>query len=81
MNEQVIYCGPAIPRGGLGAFAVFIGPLPENVKKLIVQCHEIGRLIVPIDQLAVTRAALGKKGTEEHRLYEAVKKHKWEVAE
>lgn len=81
MNEQVIYCGPAIPRGGLGAFAVFIGELPENVKKLIGQCPEISKLIVPIERLAAVRAAVAVKGTEEHRLFEAVKKHKWEVAE
>ena len=81
MNEQVIYCGPAIPRGGLGAFAVFIGGVPDFVRKLIDQCPEIGGLIVPVGQLAVTRAAVSKKGTEEHRLFEAVKKHKWEVAE
>ena len=81
MNEQTVYCGPALPRGGLGAFAVFIGPLPESVKKLIAQCPEIGSLIVPVEQLALTRAAVAKKGTEEHRLFEAVKKHKWEATE
>ena len=81
MNEQTVYCGPALPRGGLGAVAVFIGPLPESAKKLIAACPEIGRLIVPVEQLALTRAAAAKKGTEENRLYEAVKKHRWEVAE
>ena len=79
--NQLIYCGPAVPRGGLNAFAVFIGRLPENVQKLIDQCPEIGALIVPIEDLGSVRRRCEVAGTEEHRLYKAVLGHAWEAKE
>lgn len=81
MAEQMIYCGPAVPRGGLSAFAVFAGALPANVRKLAGECPELGRLIVPVGDLAETRRRVGEPGTEERRLHEAVKNHKWEASE
>ena len=78
MNGTVIYCGPALPLKGLDANALFSNGLPPHVKSLTQQCPEILRLMVPVAKLSEVKRRLKVHGTEEHRLYQAIKKQKWE---
>lgn len=76
---QTIYCGPTLPHGALLAYSVFIGPLPATVEKVIDECPEVGRLIVPVEKLGEVRRRCEISGTEKNRLYKEIKSHKWEA--
>lgn len=70
--ETVVYCGPTLPRAKLISMSVFKNGLPDYVKRQIETCPEIGRLIVPVEELVEMKKQIAIKGTEENRLYQVV---------
>ena len=78
MNGTVLYCGPALPKKGLFAHALFTDGLPPHVESLARQCPEIMRLMAPAARAAEVMRRAKRPGTEEHRLYQAIRKHTWE---
>lgn len=73
--RQVIYCGPSLPSAfALKQYQVFLGGLPEHVKKLADKCPAISALIVPVEQLTKVRLALTVQGSAESALYKEVQK-------
>ncbi len=72
--EQTVYVGPNVLSLALRRFQVFRGGLPPYVERAIEKIPEISSLIVPVNKLDEARAKTEKAGTNEFRLYEAVKK-------
>ena len=72
--EQTVYVGPNVLSLALRRFQVFRGGLPPYVERAIVKIPEIRSLIVPVEKLDETRAKTERPGTNEFRLFEAVKK-------
>ena len=71
-TEQLIYCGPNVPKRGVFCYQVFIGGLPFNVRELIAEIPEAEKLIVPVNELEQTRRRISVKGTVEHLYYERI---------
>lgn len=72
--EQTVYVGPNVLPLALRRFQVFRGGLPPYVERAIEKIPEVRSLIVPVDKLDEARAKTEKAGTNEFRLYQAVKK-------
>jgi hypothetical protein len=73
--QTVIYCGPTLPRKyGLPQYQIFNNGLPVHLEQTITICPAINSLIVPIEQLAVTRIAIDTKGSAQASLYQAIVK-------
>jgi len=65
-KRPLIYCGPNLPKGVLLRFTIFReGAMPEYFKKHIESCPAIGRLCVPVADMAKTLQAIEQKGTAE----------------
>lgn len=73
-TEQTVYVGPNVLHLALRRFQVFRGGLPPYVERAIEKIPEVRSLIVPVGKLDEARAKTEKAGTNEFRLYEAVKK-------
>jgi hypothetical protein len=69
----VIYIGPNLPGGRMSAFTVYKNGLPAYVEQLKTETPEIGRLIVPVRNLAQARQRLARHGAEA-KAYQAVAK-------
>ncbi|MBQ9528263.1 MAG: hypothetical protein IJR68_11680 [Fretibacterium sp.] len=72
--EQTVYVGPNVLPLALRRFQVFRGGLPPYVERAIEKIPEVRPLIVPVEKLDEARAKTEKAGTNEFRLFEAVKK-------
>ncbi len=72
--EQTVYVGPNALPLALRRFQAFRGGLPPYVERAIEKIPEVRSLIVPVDKLDEARAKTEKAGTNEFRLYQAVKK-------
>ena len=72
--EQTVYVGPNVLPLALRRFQVFRGGLPPYVERAIEKIPEVRSLIVPVEKLDEARMKTEKAGTNEFRLYEAVKK-------
>ena len=73
-TEQTVYVGPNVLPLALRRFQVFRGGLPPYVERAIEKIPEVRSLIFPVDKLNEARAKTEQAGTNEFRLYEAVKK-------
>lgn len=71
--RTVVYVGPNLHKGKLTAFSIFKGGLPPHVKALADAYPEINRMLVPTSDFAAVRKAAEAQGTEEHRVYQALK--------
>jgi hypothetical protein len=73
--QQVIYCGPTLPRQyGLPQYRVFIGGIPAHLAEVIAICPAINALIVPVGDYAKTKIAIATKGTPQATLYAQIVK-------
>ena len=72
--DQTVYVGPNVLPLALRRFRVFRGGLPPYVVRAIEKIPEVRPLIVPVEKLDEVRAKTERAGTNEFRLYEAVKK-------
>ena len=72
--EQTVYVGPNVLPLALRRFQVFRGGLPPYVERAIEKISEVRLLIVPVERLNDARAKTETAGTNEFRLYDAVKK-------
>ena len=72
--EQTVYVGPNVLPLALRRFQVFRGGLPPYVERAIEKIPEVRLLIVPVEKLDEARMKTERAGTNEFRLYEAVKK-------
>ena len=66
-----VYIGPSLPDGSLMQHTVFKNGLPPHVEQLKLNTPEIGRLIVPVTELAAARQDLARHGSRV-RAYRAV---------
>ena len=73
-SEQTVYVGPNVLPLALRRFQVFRGGLPPYVERAIEKISEVRSLIFPVEKLDEARMKTEKAGTNEFRLYEAVKK-------
>ena len=73
-TEQTVYVGPNVLPLALRRFQVFRGGLPPYVERAIEKIPEVRSLIVPVERLNDARAKTETAGTNEFRLYDAVKK-------
>ena len=67
-SDVRVYIGPTIHRRTLIEGSVFRGGLNAHVAGLIAKIPELGRLIVPLSEVAAVRRRAKEPGTEEHRL-------------
>lgn len=58
-----VYIGPSLPDGSLMQHTVFKNGLPPHVEQLKLNTPEIGRLIVPVTELAAARQDLVRHGS------------------
>jgi len=72
--EQTVYVGPNVLPLALRRFQVFRGGLPPYVERAIEKIPEVRSLIVPVEKLDEARTKTEKAGTNEFRLFDAVKK-------
>ncbi len=72
--DQTVYVGPNVQPLALRRFQVFRGGLPPYVERAIEKIPEVRSLIFPVEKLDEARAKTERAGTNEFRLYEAVKK-------
>ena len=71
-EQPVIYCGPTLPRQyGLLQYGIFNG-IPDHVQQVIDQYPVIGKLIIPVDQLAQIRIAIATKGSVQSAFYQQI---------
>jgi hypothetical protein len=70
--EQLIYCGPNLPRGILSQFTVFRGGLPKHLEAHFEQCPALKHLFVPVEDLNKTLQAIQKPGTAENVWFKQV---------
>lgn len=65
-NEQLIYCGPNLPKGILNRFTVFRNGFPKYLEKHFEKCDSIKKLCVPVDQTGKVIQSIDKRGTAEN---------------
>jgi hypothetical protein len=70
-NAPLIYCGPTI-KGVAKQYTVFSEGLPSAVKMLIKKCPMVNALIVPVDDFAAIKKALGTKDSAESFIYKQI---------
>jgi hypothetical protein len=75
----LIYCGPSVPRAKIVSMSLYRGGLPKNISALIEKYPEIGKLIVPVTELAATQKKISTQGTEENRLFQSVLAQRGEI--
>lgn len=66
--ETVIYVGPEL-RGVVKRYTVFNNGLPESLKEYIKDKPVFKALIVPVEKLAQTNAALERDGSALNVIY------------
>lgn len=71
---QKIYVGPNLL--GLPKYTVIETEFTEHIKKVIKECPDIGKLFVPIPDMAETEKRLKEKGTREHRYNQNIAHYK-----
>lgn len=67
---QKIYVGPNLL--GLPTYTVIENEFTEHIKNFIKDCTEVGKLFVPIAEMANTENRVKEKGTLEHRHYQKI---------
>jgi hypothetical protein len=74
-TEQVIYCGPTLPaKYGLQQYTVFKGGIPDHIQSIIKDYAPLGVLIVDVEKLGATKAAINTTGTVEAVTYKNIVK-------
>lgn len=68
--KQKIYVGPNIV--GLPTYTVIESGFTDHIKGFVEKCPEIGKLFVPIFDMANVEKRAKEKGTLEHRHYQKV---------
>ncbi|MBO8136801.1 MAG: hypothetical protein H0Z40_01480 [Desulfotomaculum sp.] len=74
-QEQLIYCGPNLPKGVLNQFAVYRGSLPKHLDVHINACPAIKNLLVPVSKLTKTLQNIKTPGTAEYNWFKQVQKY------
>lgn len=75
-DERLMYVGPNIPGGRLMSGQVFRGGYPPHCRDLLEKVPEIRKLFVSVDRLMEVQRKLKEPGSNEARLYAAVKSMK-----
>lgn len=65
----VVYTGPTIPKTGLYQNTILTNGVPAQAQQHITQCPAISKLIVPIEDLPITRKNIGIQGTVENKFF------------
>ena len=71
MTKKCMYLGPTI-RGVAKSGTVFEGGLPKKLSTLAEKKPIINNLIVPLDGIVATKAAIDKEGTAEAVAYDKI---------
>lgn len=74
MSESLIYTGPDVAKLGVMQFQVYINGLPLYVKRAIEKIPDIEKLIVPVEDLELTREKIKTSGTMEASIYKRIQK-------
>lgn len=74
-SEKLIYIGPALSRGRLPRYSVFIGGLPSHLEGELSRCPKLAKLFVPVGKLNEAEKELEKQGTPLHKYYLEVAKN------
>ena len=69
-KERLIYIGPNMLS--LTAFTVLESGYPHHIEVLVKKCPDVGKLFVPISELAEAQSRTQRKGTIEHRRFTKV---------
>jgi hypothetical protein len=70
-SESYIYIGPTLSNLELSKNTIF-KVIPNNVKKLIEECPEIGNLLIKTSELKTKQEKANKKGTKENKDYNKI---------
>lgn len=70
-----IYCGPSLPNGLMARFTVYRGGLPPHLNEQFESCPALKQLIVPVEKLAETVAAINTTGSAESTWHKEIQAH------
>ncbi|AMW99312.1 hypothetical protein [Rummeliibacillus stabekisii] len=67
-----IYIGPTIPKSGLQNGVILKNGIPNDAKKHVEQCPEIGKMVISAELVAESRLNIAKIGTPENKFFERI---------
>lgn len=68
-TKRLIYIGPALSRGRLVKYQIFIGGMPGHLDEEFTKCPQIKQLFVPVNKLIEAEKEVQKAGTPLNKYY------------